>query len=325
MPIRNTLGVQAEALAGCIAHGVDDVKQAVAYAADHGLTFRLLGEGSNIIPSREVNQFICHQAMKGIHTRRVDAAHELVTVAAGENWHGFVMRMLQAGLYGLENLALIPGSVGAAPVQNIGAYGVEVAQFLQSVQVMEPTGEVRDMDAGECGFGYRSSVFQTQAQLSILTVTFKLGKQPAINRTYLEVDQALHDVDSPSPHALADAVIQIRRRKLPDPATDPNVGSFFKNPLIAVEDAERLRLREPDLSVFHQAGRAKLSAAQLIDRCGWKDRGTSALYCWPTQPLVIVNPGHLAATEVLKFAEDIRDDVVSQYDVQLELEPSVLS
>ena len=205
------------------------------------------------------------------------------------------------------------------------AYGIEVAQFLQSVQVVDSSGEVRNMDVADCGFGYRSSVFQTQPQLSIVAVTFRLSKRPAINASYPEIDHALRDVDSPGPQALANAVIQIRRRKLPDPAKDPNVGSFFKNPLIEFEHAEQLQQQEPDLRVFPQAGLAKLSAAQLIDRCGWKDRGTQALYCWPTQPLVIVNSGRLAATDVLRFADDIRDSVASQYDVQLELEPSVLS
>lgn len=323
MPIRNTLGIQSRAVWGCSAHRVDDIVQALAYAKNLGLNFCLLGEGSNIVAQQRVNQFVCHQTTKGIVERNRDDETAVVSVAAGENWHSFVMRMLDDGLHGLENLALIPGSVGAAPVQNIGAYGVEAAEFIQTVEVLDEEGKVRSMPAAECLFGYRSSVFQKEPQLCITGVTFRLRTRPSVVATYPDVVQEIEDINSP--HALAEAVIRIRQRKLPDPAAEPNVGSFFKNPTMSLQDASDLKKRHPELKMFEGKDQAKLSAAQLIDLCGWKAKGSPALHCWGAQPLVIVNPGRGNAADVLGFAENIRADVLARYGVHLEVEPSVLS
>jgi UDP-N-acetylmuramate dehydrogenase len=325
MAIENTLAVPARAAVGCVARSVDDLLQAREIARAEGLPLRVLGEGSNVIPNPRVDQVVCHLRTDGVVV--VDETDELVhvKVASGEHWHAFVMKTLANHWYGLENLALIPGSVGAAPIQNIGAYGVEIATFVDGVEILDEAGKLATLNPSQCAFDYRQSVFQNQSDVHVTSLLLKLRKKPTVVTGYPDVAAELSEVEDPTPDDVARAVIAIRRAKLPDPRAHPNAGSFFKNPIVDANRAQALRARIPDLSHFEQGDGIKISAAQLIDRCGWKDRGSAALRCWPTQPLVIVNDGRLAATDVLAFAQDIRNDVFAQFGVQLELEPSVLS
>ena len=327
MLVPNTMGLSSRASEGCVAENVAEVQQAIGYARTHKLRFRPLGAGSNIVPRAQINDFVCLIRIGGHVVVHSSASAVSVRVGAGVVWHDFVMTALTEGWFGIENLALIPGLVGAAPVQNIGAYGVEVAQFIESVDVLDERGELFSLRAEECGFGYRCSVFQERPRWTIVGVTFRLLRQPRTVWSYpaLEAVLAPHlEDDAPTPEQVAEAVIGIRQAKLPDPQHHPNAGSFFKNPIVPLEQGRALVAEHPALQFFVERGRAKLSAAQLIDLSGWKSRPGEGVECWPLQPLVLVNRGGATATSILRYAEDIRYDVNARFRVQLELEPSVL-
>lgn len=327
MQVPNTLGLSSRAVAGCVAQSLAEVQQAIEYAQAHKLRFRPLGAGSNIVAQAQINDFVCLIRIAGHEVLESSASLVSVRVGAGVVWHDFVMTALAEGWYGIENLALIPGLVGAAPVQNIGAYGVEVARFIESVDVLDERGELFSLRAEECGFGYRCSVFHERPQWTIVGVVFRLLRQPQVVWDYPALATVLAPLlegDAPTPEQVAEAVISIRQAKLPDPQDHPNAGSFFKNPIISLEQARELVAAHPALQFFVERGRAKLSAAQLIDLAGWKSRQGEGVECWPLQPLVLVNRGGSTAASILRYAEDIRHDVNARFQVQLELEPSVL-
>jgi UDP-N-acetylmuramate dehydrogenase len=304
---------------------VEDIRDAQVAAAARSLPFVVLGGGSNVLPLPKVRQFVCLQALRGVELLEDTDDFVRIRVGAGENWHAIVIETLRKGWYGLENMALIPGSVGAAPVQNIGAYGVELASFVERVNVLTEQGEQVSMHKAQCRFAYRDSVFKVRRQLVILSVELRLSKRPQPSIEYPDLVAEMQNRD-PLPRNIADAVIAIRQRKLPDPAMTPNAGSFFKNPIVEAAAANQLATQHSGMSIFLQDdGRAKLSAAQLIDRAGWKDRGTDKVRCWPTQPLVLTNVGGADANDVLAFANAICDDIRERFGVQLELEPCVLS
>ena len=329
MPIPNTLALPARAKVGIRAVSIEDVQEGQRYSQNRGLPFLTLGEGSNVVARNYVAQFVCLMGLKGIELVAETQREVLVDVAAGENWHQTVSFTLAQGWYGLENLALIPGSVGAAPVQNIGAYGVEVAACVERVEIVDAQGERQLLDVGSCGFSYRNSIFKAHKDWVITRLRLRLQKQPDVVVAYpeLQADLAAHHHSDPSPEDVFASVQRIRRNKLPDVNKAPNVGSFFKNPLVTKSFASSLQERFAWLKVFHQTDdgdMVKLSAAQLIDQLGWKDRPAPEVMCWETQPLVLVNRGKADSDAVLNFAESIREDVLSHFDVHLELEPSVL-
>jgi UDP-N-acetylmuramate dehydrogenase len=327
MVVPNTFRVGAAARYGCHAASTQEIKQAIGYASTAELDFIALGQGSNIIPRSRINGFVCLVRSRGVDVIREEADQVVVRVAAGENWHDLVLSTLSAGWYGLENLALIPGSVGAAPVQNIGAYGVDLAPFIEAVEVVDRSGQERTLAATDCEFRYRDSVFKGSRELTICTVVLRLNNDPAVVTHYPELRAELdvREIEAPTPAEVADAVITIRRRKLPDPASVPNVGSFFKNPVVGTDLAQRLRSEHPHFNSFAVDGGLKLSAAQLIDAAGWKKKPAPKVACWQQQPLVLVNAGQASSEDVLAFAEAIRKDIHARFSVQLELEPSLLS
>ncbi len=330
MPIPNTLALPATAKLGIRATSVEEVQEGQRYSQKHGLPFLALGEGSNVVARSHVAQFVCLMGLKGIEMVKQTQREVLVDVAAGENWHQTVAHTLAQGWYGLENLALIPGSAGAAPVQNIGAYGVEVAGLVDQVEIIDGQGEMQLLDVGSCGFSYRNSIFKKHNDWIITRLRLRLHKQANVVIAYpeLQMDLAAHHQSDPSPEDVFASVQRIRSNKLPDVNTNPNVGSFFKNPLVTASFASSLKERRAWLKVFPQGENSemvKLSAAQLIDQLGWKDRPAPEVMCWKTQPLVLVNRGKADSDAVLNFAESIRADVLSHFDVHLELEPSVLS
>jgi len=286
----------------------------------------VLGEGSNVVLASRVTGHVAIMRNRGIETK-LHTDHAEVTVAAGENWHRLVMWTLQQDCFGLENLALIPGSAGAAPVQNIGAYGAELSQFLESVTVMElDSGTITRRSAKECEFGYRDSIFKRQRhRYAIVELTLRLLRSPRLNTAYpdLQAELSAARIAKPSAADVAEAVIRIRRRKLPDPARHPNVGSFFKNPVVSRRKREGLQRLLPELKSFAVEAGYKLAAAQLIDAAGWKNRSGRGVRVWPTQPLVLVNERALAGEEVLKFAESIRSDIDNRFGVRLEIEPDL--
>jgi len=287
----------------------------------------ILGEGSNVILAPRLELCVGVMRTRGIESSVSGDTVEM-TVAAGQNWHELVMWTLNEGYFGLENLALIPGSVGAAPVQNIGAYGVELSSRLRCVRVLElDSGRERSLDAAACGFGYRDSVFKRgELKAAILSVTLVLSRTPAVNLDYPELAAELGHPDPAAvdPRAVADAVMRVRRRKLPDPAVQPNVGSFFKNPVVPAARAEALLQRLPELKCFAAGDGVKLAAAQLLDLAGWKSRSSDAVQVWPSQPLVLVNRGRISGAAVLAFAGGIQRDIEQRYGVRLEVEPDAI-
>jgi UDP-N-acetylmuramate dehydrogenase len=298
-----------------------------------GQALHVLGGGSNVLCAANTLDNVAHIAVKGMRLLRTEADAFIVQVGAGESWHDTVLRTLNQGWAGLENLALIPGWVGAAPVQNIGAYGVELCDRLHSVQAWDTQEScLVHIAAAECGFAYRDSVFkQNPGRYLISSVTFKLPKpwQAVIHYGELATLFAQQDELSIAPQSICDAVIQIRQRKLPDPAQIANAGSFFKNPVVSNGQAALLKAQHPTLPCYPQAnGTVKLAAGWLIDQAGWKGhtRHTASgghIGVHAAQALVLVHLGGANGCELLQLAADIQHSVLTQFGVPLEREVNV--
>ncbi|WP_323121063.1 UDP-N-acetylmuramate dehydrogenase [Burkholderia alba] len=333
-PLRthNTFGFDVTAR---LAARVDAVDQFAALARDPrvaGLPVLVLGGGSNVVFTGRFDGLVLLNETRGRTVVREDEHAWYVRAGGGENWHAFVAWTLDRHIPGLENLALIPGTVGAAPIQNIGAYGLEMKTCFHSLQAVElATGEIVEFDAAQCAFGYRDSFFKRdgRGRFAIVAVTFRLPKVWVPRLGYADVarELALRGVDAgaATPRDVFDAVVAIRRAKLPDPLEFGNAGSFFKNPVISAERFAVLREREPDLVSYPQAdGQVKLAAGWLIDRCGWKGRTLGAAAVHDRQALVLVNRGGASGTDVLALADAIRRDVLGRFGVELEVEPVCL-
>jgi UDP-N-acetylmuramate dehydrogenase len=292
-----------------------------------GLPYFVLGGGSNVLLTRDVEALVLHMAIEGRAIVGEEDGKTLVRAGAGENWHAFVQYTLDQGLGGLENLSLIPGTVGAAPIQNIGAYGLEIKDVFHSLTVFDlATGTRRTLSAPDCRFGYRDSVFKHAdgAGLVVLDVTFALPQAWQPNLRYAELAQAIAaaGIDAPTPRQVSETVVAIRRRKLPDPAEIGNAGSFFKNPVVPGAQCRDLLERFPQLVHHAQAdGSEKLAAGWLIDQCGWKGKNMGAAGVYPKQALVLVNNGGATGAEVMALARAIQQDVRDRFGVELEPEP----
>ena len=323
----NTFGIAARAGAY---FPVADLEALREFHRSGGLVNRpllVLGGGSNILFTQDFQGLVLHMRNTGIAIEKEDEQAVYVRAAAGENWHKFVLWTLQRGLGGLENLSLIPGTVGASPIQNIGAYGVEVKDVLHSVTTFDlMSGEVRTLDNAACEFAYRDSIFKRalRDKAIIVDVCFALPKQWQPNLRYAELAQeiAMRGIKKPCARDVSDAVISIRTRKLPDPAVIGNAGSFFKNPVVTVAQRDALLARHPDLVSYPQAdGSVKLAAGWLIDRCGWKGKSNGAAGVYEKQALVLVNRGGASGADIAQLASAIQQDVARQFDVKLEPEP----
>lgn len=334
----NSFGVAARAHRLIeLAHDADtDQAVALAHAASRTL---LLGAGSNVLFASDFDGTIVRITTRGRTVLESEPIAEgvpsstvLVDAAAGEPWHELVLWTLSQRLYGLENLALIPGSVGAAPVQNIGAYGVELREHLHSVEAISlDTGERLRIAAADCEFAYRSSRFrrsQAGSRWLILSVRFALSRTPRPRLTYPDLRTAFANrTEHPTPDQIADAVCDIRRRKLPDPAKLGNAGSFFRNPVISAAQARSLQAQYPQLPAYPdsgQPGQVKIAAAWLIERCGWKGvrRGDAGVHAH--HALVLVNHGRARGSEIAALATEIRDAVAAKFGVLLEPEVVII-
>jgi len=309
---------------------VSDPAQLAQLAADAALAALprlVLGGGSNLLLTRDVEALVLHMGLLGREIAGATADAILVRARAGEPWHGFVQWTLAQGLGGLENLSLIPGTVGASPIQNIGAYGAEVKDLFHALTVFDfGTGAIRTMTAAECRFGYRDSVFKHAEgkDLVVLDVTFALPRAWRPNLRYAELADALAaaGLGAPTPQQVGDTVAAIRRRKLPDPADIGNAGSFFKNPVVTGDVCARLLESWPTLVHHRQPdGSEKLAAGWLIDQCGWKGKTLGRAGVYPKQALVLVNNGGATGAEVLALARAIQADVRERFGVELEPEP----
>ncbi|MGY0505354.1 UDP-N-acetylmuramate dehydrogenase [Luteimonas sp. e5] len=323
----NTFALPAHARRLLQVSDVDQLPQALARAGDDAL---LIGAGSNLLLVAE--EIDC--AVQ-VSDRRIDCTREAdgslrLRVAAGMVWHELVMHSLAIGGCGLENLALIPGSVGAAPIQNIGAYGVEVMDLIERVEVHDrQRGQTRWWSHRECGFSYRDSAFKHDPQRhAVLRVEFRLGSTPRLKLDYAGIGSELEQmgVTTPGPRDVAAAVIRLRQRKLPDPAQLPNAGSFFKNPLVPLAKAEALRAEHPALPLYPAADPQlrKLSAAWLIEQCGWKGRRQGDAGIAPGHALVLVNHGRASGAQLLALAREVAASVQQRFGVCIEPEPRLI-
>ena len=290
----------------------------------------VLGGGSNLVLSGDYDGLVVHMAIAGRALLGEDADAWYVRAGAGENWHDFVQWTLAQDWPGLENLSLIPGTVGAAPVQNIGAYGLEVAERLHSLDAFDlQTGETTRFDRAACRFGYRDSVFKQEGwhhngHMVITGVTFRLAKQWQPVTRYSDVARELEaqKIATPSAQEVANAVIAIRQRKLPDPTQTPNAGSFFHNPLVDATTADRLLAAHPGLPQYPQAdGRYKLAAGWLIEQAGWKGKNLGPVGMYEKQALVLINRGGAKGSDVTALMQAVIRDVRETYDVTLTPEP----
>lgn len=324
----NTFGVEVRAKVFAEAQNDDDVRQALAYSAEHDLPLLVIGGGSNLLLTADIQALVLRMASRGIRILSDDVDGVVVEAEAGESWHGFVLATLEQGMYGLENLSLIPGTVGAAPMQNIGAYGVEIKDVFHSLTALDrETGELRDFRLNDCAFGYRDSIFKHQpARWLILRVRFMLDRVAHLHLEYGPVRQRLDElgISEPTPKDVSLAICEIRGEKLPDPAVLGNAGSFFKNPLVAAALAAQLKQQHPGLVGYPQAdGQVKLAAGWLIEQAGWKgfrdgDAGVHRL-----QSLVLVNYGSATGLQLLGLAQRIQTDIEQRYNVRLEMEPNL--
>lgn len=309
---------------------IDALPDLFARIDGSSLPWFALGEGSNLLFVGDWPGWLVRPKLMGVELLATQGDVVRIRVGAGENWHRLVETCLVQGWHGLENLALIPGSAGAAPVQNIGAYGVELERYLVSVEAWDRTTatQVR-LAREECGFAYRDSRFKRESGRWLITaIELQLSTRPApiVEYAALRDELASSGIDQPSPQHVFQAVCAIRRRKLPDPAVLGNAGSFFKNPLVPELQAQFIRDHHPDLPIWPtpDPGQVKLSAAWLIDRCGHKGRREGAAGISADHALVLVNHGGASGQDLWRMACSIRDDVESRFGVTLEPEPRVL-
>lgn len=304
--------------------------EALALPALAGQPLLVLGSGSNVLLAGDPEGCVLSFNNRGIEILEHHADHALVRAGAGTPWHGLVMWSLEQGLSGLENLALIPGTVGAAPIQNIGAYGAQVGEFVQVVEAWDrQANAIVRLDAAQCAFGYRDSVFKREpGRWLIVAVELRLPLLHELRLDYAGIREELAAMGVANPEArdVAEAVIAIRRRKLPDPDVLGNAGSFFKNPQLPLEQIETLRHEWPALPVFpgEREGQGKVSAAWLIEQCGWKGAREGDAGVSPHHALVLVNHGQATGAQLLALARRIADSVRERFAVVIEPEPLLI-
>jgi UDP-N-acetylmuramate dehydrogenase len=326
----NTFGIDAAAPWFAGVTTVDELLEALAFARENGLPVLPLGRGSNILMAGDPLGLVVHLLIPGFAVVEDGPQNIRLRVGAGEDWPTLVDRCLELGLFGLENLVLIPGTAGAAPIQNIGAYGVEVCDVLDEVEAVEiATGRVRTFRNAECGFGYRHSIFKgdLRHRFVVSAIVLRLSREPLVSASYgsLAAELGLRGIIRPTPYDVAGVIRELRLMRLPDPKVLGNAGSFFENPVVDAVVAERLKASNPDLPVFPSGnGKVKLAAAWLIERCGFKGIRRGAAGVHPLHALVLVNHGGATGRDILALADEIRAAVRLRFDVELAIEPRVV-
>jgi len=323
----NSFGVDVQAHLFAEAHSDADVREALAYAATNAVPLLVIGGGSNLLLTADIQALVLRMATRGIRVLSDDGSKVVIEAEAGEPWHPFVQHTLAKGLSGLENLSLIPGTVGAAPMQNIGAYGVEIKDVFAGLTALDrQTGELRDFTLAECNFAYRDSLFKQQpGRWLILRVRFTLNRTAHLHLEYGPVRQRLTEqgIDQPTPTDVSQAICSIRSEKLPDPLVLGNAGSFFKNPLVPAALVARLKGEYPDLVAYAQPdGQMKLAAGWLIEKAGWKGFREADAGVHKLQALVLVNYGGATGLQLLGLAQRIQKDIWQRFSVELEMEPN---
>ncbi len=325
----NTFGIHASAEYFANAKNIDDIKEGLTFSRNKQLL--VLGGGSNLLLLNDFKGLALHVDLKGIEKLGEDTDFYYVKASAGENWHQFVLFCISQNLAGVENLSLIPGNVGASPMQNIGAYGVEIKDVFYELEAINRNDlSIRTFSKQECEFDYRSSIFKTHAkeEYIILNVTFKFAKVPVLNTSYGAIEERLNEmgVKDPDIKDISDAVIAIRSSKLPDPKQIGNAGSFFKNPVITIDQFIQLKEQYPNISAYPQAdGSVKVAAGWLIETAGWKGKRIGNYGVHVNQALVLVNYGNANGQDIYNLSQDILSDIKGKFGIELEREVNIVS
>lgn len=321
----NTFGIDEVAEQFVVLNAIQDLRPLGDFATER----KVIGSGSNILCTQSIRLLLIANRIKGIEQVKEDEQHVWFEVASGELWHDFVEYVIDKGLSGVENLALIPGTVGAAPIQNIGAYGVEVKDVIESVTYWHWKDKVfKTLSNTDCQFGYRDSIFKRVLKDSVFisSVCFKLNKTPRLNTTYGAIEEELKrlNVQQPTPKDIARAVINIRRSKLPNPEEIGNAGSFFKNPTIPFSQLQQLQLSHPSMPFYKvDDDWMKVPAGWLIEQCGWKGYRKDDFGVHAKQALVLVNYGDASGDEILTLAQEIMASVQQSFGIALEPEVQI--
>lgn len=324
----NTFGIDVSAKMLAQVASEDALKEVLEHHRRSNQELLILGGGSNILFTRNVDALVLINQLEGIHIIQEDEQNVTVKAGAGVVWHHLVMHCVAQGWCGIENLSLIPGRVGAAPMQNIGAYGVELREVFSELEAIHTrSGQLRRFTNADCHFGYRESIFkhELRGQYIITSVSLSLSKHPKLNTSYGAIAQELEkmQVQQPTVADVSRAVINIRRSKLPDPAQLGNAGSFFKNPVVSCEVANHIRREHPDLPSYPADGGVKLAAGWLIELCGWKGKVVGNTGSHRNQALVLVNYGNATGQEIFQLSDSIIQSVRNTFGVELEREVNV--
>lgn len=305
---------------------VSELMQALLWAKENNLDPLVLGGGSNLVFVDDVDTLVIHIAKMGRHWSAVNGDCATLILGAGENWHDVVLYAAAANYRGIENLALIPGTVGAAPVQNIGAYGVEIGDTLESLLALDcETGDLVELNHSDCRFSYRDSLFkQRPGRYIILEVSLRLRRNKSFSLEYGELRSYFDKAEKHlTPLSVAEGVMAIRRRKLPDPEKLPNAGSFFKNPEVPFKTWHSLKSQFPGIVGYPGTHKVKLAAAWMIDQSGWKGFRNERVGVHSQQALVLVNHASGTGADIMALADDIRSEVFARFGIALEIEPQV--
>jgi UDP-N-acetylmuramate dehydrogenase len=338
----NTFGMEVKAKWFASFEGQEELGDLLTFSA--GKPLMIMGGGSNILLLDNFGGLVLHNAIRGIELITEDDLYVYVRAGAGENWHSFVLYCLQRNWAGVENLSLIPGNVGASPMQNIGAYGVEIKEVFYELEAWNrEENKVYTFSVNDCDFGYRESIFKRhyRDQFVILNVTFRLNKRPKFHTEYGAIREELDKmgVQELSIQAISEAIIRIRSSKLPDPAKIGNAGSFFKNPTVAASIFATLQAEFPGIPGYpvengdagtgagegsSGTGSIKLAAGWLIEQCGWKGVRRGDAGCHDRQALVLVNYGHATGRQIYDLSEEILQSVKARFGIELEREVNII-
>ncbi len=323
----NTFGIEANARWMAFPRSTEELDELLGHGRPEWNPKFVLGGGSNVLFTRDYNGLIIHPGIKGFEKIRETDGFVWVRAGCGETWDDLVGYCVAHDWSGLENLSLIPGNVGASPVQNIGAYGVEVKDCIESVEaVLIHDQKHIIMPAGECRFSYRDSIFKRELKgMCVIThVTFRLSRIPVFKTHYPDLEKELDNYPDTTIQYIREAVIAIRTKKLPDPVRLGNAGSFFKNPVISAQKAKSLRQFYASMPGYECEGNmVKLSAAWLIEQCHWKGRKIGNVEAYRKQPLVIVNRGGATGGEIMQYARKIQRAVQNRFGIALDMEVNV--
>lgn len=326
----NTFGIEASADFFVEVNSVEEIKEVLSFIEEKNLPLLIINGGSNVLLTQDWKGLVLKINLKGIEIVREDEDFVWVKVQGGENWHEFVQFTLRNDYGGLENLSLIPGNAGTAPMQNIGAYGVEIKDTMTELTALEIVSKKpRVFTNADCHFGYRESIFKNECknQFVLLDVTFKLSKRNHVLHTEygaIRLELEKRGIENPTIQDVSEAVIAIRQSKLPDPKEMGNSGSFFKNPVIPKFQFEELEKRYPNISGYASGDGVKVAAGWLIENAGWKGKRIGNAGVHEKQALVLVNYGRATGKEIFDLSERIIEDIYAKYGIQLEREVNII-